>query len=103
MYEQQVYDYLVDHHVGKEHLIKNKDLRVKFGIQSDRALRVIIQRLRESKDYPEVIGSVSGKSGGFYICETRDEVIETINNIKHRANQMLRTTHILNWKLRKQK
>ena len=98
MLERQVYDYLVDYHVGKDKLIKNQDLRVKFGIQSDKALRKVIQNIREDKNFLEVIGSVSGKSGGFYICECEEEIQETIDNIKHRANQMLRMTHILEWK-----
>lgn len=98
MLEKQVYDYLVDYHVGKDKLIKNQDLRVKFGIQSDKALRKVIQNIREDKNFLEVIGSVSGKSGGFYICECEEEIQETIDNIKHRANQMLRMTHILEYK-----
>ena len=98
MLEKQVYDYLVDYHVGKDKLIKNQDLRVKFGIQSDKALRKVIQNIREDKNFLEVIGSVSGKSGGFYVCECEEEIQETIDNIKHRANQMLRMTHILEYK-----
>ena len=98
MLERQVYDYLVDYHVGKDKLIKNQDLRVKFGIQSDKALRKVIQNIREDKNFLEVIGSVSGKSGGFYVCECEEEIQETIDNIKHRANQMLRMTHILEYK-----
>ena len=98
MLEQEIYNYLVDYHVGKDKLIKNQDLRVKFGIHSDKALRKVIQNIRESKEYQEVIGSISGKNGGFYICECEEEIQETIDNIKHRANQMLRMTHILEWK-----
>lgn len=96
--EQEVYDYLILNHVGKENLIKNKDLRLMFNVGSDKALRKIIQNIRESKDYPKVIGSVSGKSGGFYICDNEEEIQETINNIKHRANQMLRMCYVLEWK-----
>ena len=98
MKEQMIYDYLCKYCVGKENLIKNQELRRIFGINSDRALREIIQTIRESKDYRQVIGSLSGKSGGFYVCANDDEIEETINNIKHRANQMLRMTHILEWK-----
>lgn len=96
--EKEVYDYLIANHIGKDNLIKNKKLRMLFNVGSDKALRKIIQNIRESKDYPEVIGSVSGKSGGFYICDNEEEIQETIDNIKHRANQMLRMCHILEWK-----
>lgn len=96
--EKELYNYLTSYCVGKNNLIKNKELRNIFGINSDRALREIIQNIRERKEYPLVVGSISGKCGGFYICATDEEIQETINNIKHRANQMLRMTHILEWK-----
>lgn len=98
MLEKQIYEYLLDYHLGKENLIKNRELRVKFHVGSDRRLREIIQNIRESKDFSKIIGSVSGKSGVFYICETEEEIEETINNIKHRANQMLRMCYVLDWK-----
>lgn len=79
-------------------MIKNRDLRTLFEINSDKAMRKVIQNIREDKEYTKMIGSVSGRSGGFYICVTDEEKEETINNIKHRANQMLRMTHILEWK-----
>ena len=98
MKEELVYNYLCTHHVGKDNLIKNKDLRNLFGINSDKAMRKVIQNIRESKDFTKMVGSISGVKGGFYICITEEEKEETINNIKHRANQMLRMTHILEWK-----
>lgn len=93
--EKEVYEYLVNNHCGKNNLIKNKDLRIKFGINSDKSMRKVIQNIREGKQFLEIIGSVSGSSGGFYCCVTNEEKQETIDNIKHRANQMLRMTHIL--------
>lgn len=100
MVEKEVYDYLIKNHVGRNNMIKNKDLRKKFQINSDKTMRKVIQNIRESKDFPKIIGSVSGKSGGFYICNTKEEIIETIENIKHRANQMYRMCHILEWKMK---
>lgn len=96
--EEKVYEYLCKNHLGKDNLIKNKDLRKLFSINSDKAMRKVIQNIRESRDYPKLVGSLSGQSGGFYICITEEEKEETINNIKHRANQMLRACHILEWK-----
>lgn len=98
MIEQEVYDYLCSNHLGKENLIKNQNLRRLFNIGSDKSMRKVIQNIRESKEYPMMVGSISGKSGGFYICITDLEKEETINNIKHRANQMLRMTKVLEWK-----
>ena len=96
--EERVYDYLVENNQGKENLIKNQTLRGKFQVGSDKAMRKIIQNIREDKSFKRMVGSVSGKAGGFYICCTDEEKEETINNIKHRANQMLRMCHVLEWK-----
>lgn len=100
MLESRVYEYLCEYHRGKDRLIKNKVLRELFGITSDKSMRKVIQDIRESKEFPEIVGSVSGRTGGFYICVTNEEKQETINNIKHRANQMLRMCHVLEWKER---
>ena len=100
--EERVYKYLLENHVGSENLIKNQELRKIFDINSDKAMRRIIQNIRENKEYKKVVGSISGNNGGFYICKNDDEINETIANIKHRANQMLRMTHILKWKKNRQ-
>ena len=96
--EERVYNYLVENHRGKENLIKNQVLRGKFQVGSDKAMRKIIQNIREDKSFKRMVGSVSGVKGGFYICITDEEMEETIDNIKHRANQMLRMCHVLEWK-----
>ena len=96
--EDKIYRYLIEHHIGKDNLIKNQDLRKLFDIKSDKSLRKIIQNIRESKEYYLIIGSVSGKTGGYYICQTEDEIADTIDNIRHRANEMLRMCHVLDWK-----
>lgn len=96
--EEKIYKYLIMNHIGKENLIKNKDLRKLFNIKSDKTLRKKIQNIREDKRYYLIVGSVSGRTGGFYICHTEEEIIDTIDNIRHRANQMLRMCHVLDWK-----
>ena len=101
MIEKLVYEYLCAHHRGKENLIKNQNLRKMFLITSDKSMRQVIQNIRENVEFKEIVGSISGNHGGFYICETEEEMQETINNIKHRANQMLRMTHVLEYKISK--
>ena len=96
--EERVYDYLVENNQGKENLIKNQELRKIFNVTSDKSMRKIIQNIREDKSFKRMVGSVSGVKGGFYICITDEEMEETIDNIKHRANQMLRMCHVLEWK-----
>ncbi len=87
--EEQVYNYLIMNHIGKDNLIKNVDLRKRFNIGSDKSMRKIIQNIREDDDYCLIVGSISGKSGGFYICHTEEEIDDTISNINNRAIQML--------------
>lgn len=99
--EEQVYSYLITKHIGKDNLIKNADLRKRFNIKSDKAMRKVIQNIRENKNYYLIVGSISGRTGGFFICQTEEEIDETINNIRHRANQMHRMCHILEWKKEK--
>lgn len=96
--EERVYNYLIVNNIGKDNLIKNKDLRKKFNIHSDKMMRKVIQNIREEKKFFLMVGSLSGKTGGFYICQTKEEMEETINGIKHRANQMHRMCHVLEWK-----
>ena len=96
--EELVYNYLLSNHIGSNNLIKNKTLRAKFNIASDKAMRKVIQNIREDKRFVFIVGSISGRSGGFFICNCEEEEDLTINNIKHRANQMLRMIHILKWK-----
>lgn len=97
--EQMVYMYLCQNHRGKDSLIKNKELRKLFNINSDKTMRKVIQNIRENKNYKEMIGSVSGRLGGFFTCITDTEKRETINNIKHRAKEMLRMCEILENKM----
>jgi hypothetical protein len=97
--EQMVYMYLCQNHRGKDSLIKNKELRKLFNINSDKTMRKVIQNIRENENYKEMIGSVSGQSGGFFTCITDTEKRETINNIKHRAKEMLRMCEILESKM----
>ncbi len=96
--EEQVYSYLITKHIGKHNLIKNSDLRKMFNIRSDKSMRKVIQNIREDKRYYLIVGSISGTKGGFYICQTEEEMDETINNIKHRAGQMYKMCHVLEWK-----
>lgn len=96
--EEQVYNYLLTNHIGKNNLIKNVDLRKKFNIRSDKSMRKVIQNIREDKKYYMIVGSISGTKGGFFICHTEEEIDETIRNLRHRANQMHVMCHILEWK-----
>lgn len=99
--EEKVYSYLIENHIGKQNLIKNKELRKIFDIKSDKSMRKVIQNIREDTRFYLIVGSVSGKTGGFFICQTTEEIDETTDNIRHRANEMLRMCQILEWKKEK--
>ena len=99
--EEKVYCYLIKNHIGKDNLIKNKDLRKLFDIKSDKSMRKVIQNIRENSKFYLIVGSISGKTGGFFICQTEEEMDDTINNIKQTANEMYRMCHILNSKKEK--
>ena len=45
--EEKVYSYLIENHIGKQNLIKNKELRKIFDIKSDKSMRKVIQNIRE--------------------------------------------------------
>lgn len=96
-----IYNYLCHNHKGKDLMIKNRDLRIKFGIRSDKALRGIIQDIRLDEKYSEIIGSESGTKGGYYICENKEEVDETIANQERRGNAMLESVSPLRRKREK--
>lgn len=74
MLEEQIYSYLLNNHLGRENLIKNKDLRVKFHVNSDKSLRKIIQNIRESEQFSQIIGSVSGKMVDFIFAKVKKKL-----------------------------
>ena len=83
--EEQVYSYLISNHIGKKNLIKNVELRKMFNINSDKSMRKVIQNIRENKDYYLVVWSISGKTGGFYICQTEEEIDEFLSIMENIA------------------
>lgn len=99
--EKEIYEYLLENHKGKENKAKAKDLMKLFNISDHRNFRKIIQDINRDKQFKKLIGAVSSRNGGYYICETQEETLDAINNRKHRANQMLRECHIMNWKYKK--
>ena len=99
--EQEIYDYLCQNCVGKDNMIKNRELRKIFKIGNDKMLRDIIKNIRKDKTKEEVVGSKSGKTGGYWIANTKEDCIETFENLTHRANDIYKTAHIIEWKAEK--
>lgn len=87
--EEQVYNFIIEHCVGKENMIKNSILRKYFPqIKSDKAMRKVIQNIRIDPGFPIFIGSLSGNRGGYYACTNQQEMNETIDNLMKRAYQI---------------
>lgn len=99
--ELEIYKYLLKYHKGKENKVKAKDLMKIFNILDHKTFRKLIQNINRDKQFKKLIGAISSRDGGYYICETKEETLDAINNRKHRANQMLRECHIMDWKYRK--
>ena len=64
----RVYNYLWNHHKGRENGIHASDLRKTLGIQ-ERDLRRITHEINGSPDYPCVVSTV----GSIYICASPEE------------------------------
>lgn len=87
--EEQVYRYIVTKYIGKDNMVKNRQLRAIFKqVKSDKAMRKIIQNIRCDPKFTIFIGSISGKTGGYFACTSREEINDTINNHMRRAYKM---------------
>ena len=93
--EEEIYNYLCKNHVGKDNLINNYELRVKFKILSDKSLRKIIENIRGNDKYKEFIASKAGNKGGYWIATNKSECEETIEHLEKRAMKILETSERL--------
>ena len=99
--EQKIYDYLCQNCRGKDNMVSNRELRKIFNISGDKKLRDIIKNIRKDPKKLEVVGSKSGKTGGYWIANTKSDCIETCENLTHRANDIYKTAHVIKWKAEK--
>lgn len=97
----KLYKYLLENAYGKENRIKSTELMRYFDISDNRTFRKYIQNINADKKYKKLVGAVSSRTGGYFICSSEEEAQEAIKNRQNRANQMLRETHIMKWKYRK--
>lgn len=99
--EEKIYRYITTNCRGKENAQKGAYIRYAIGFTSgDRAFRKEIQNINANKDYPELIGAVSGKGGhaGYFTPLDDEEKEEVIANKRKRANQILKDCYIMDWK-----
>lgn len=98
---KEIYDYITTNCRGKENAQKGAKIRFMLGFKSgDRSFRKRVQEINSSKEFPELIGAVSGSgdTAGYFTPITTEEKQEVINNRRHRANQILKDCHIMEWK-----
>lgn len=100
--EEEVYAYLLNNCWGKQNTQKGYFIRANLGLEiSDRTFRKIIQNINSSKDYMHLIGAVSGKgqNAGYFVATNKQERREVINNITHRAEEMLKNADVMRLKV----
>jgi hypothetical protein len=98
---QEIYNYISINCRGKENATKGSKIRSAVGYRlGDKSFRKVIQDINASKDFPELIGAISGKgeNAGYFIPLTKEEKQEVIDNKRHRANRILYDCHIMEWK-----
>lgn len=89
--KELIYDYLLNNCVGYDNRVKGWQLMNLFNIKDHKTLRGYIQELRNDETIDELIGSVAGKDGGFFIIRNYEEYKDTISHLYLRAMEMLKT------------
>ena len=89
----EIYEYLYVNAQGYDNKIKAKDLMRIFNIMDHKSFRKEIEELRLNG---YLIGSKSGKNGGYFIPKTREEAMTVVLDLKRRANMMLRMVYVMN-------
>lgn len=89
--KELIYDYLTNNCVGYDNRVKGWQLMKLFNIKDHKTLRSYIQELRQDEEIDKMIGSVAGKSGGFFIIENYNEFKDTVDHLYLRAMEMLKT------------
>ena len=98
--ESLIYNYLIANCVGYEHRVKAKTIMKRFDIKDHKTFRSYIQSIREDYQYPRLIGSEAGKSGGYWIIANKQEFEETVHHLYARALEMQKNCKIMKrkWK-----
>lgn len=90
-----IYDYLISECIGYEKRVKGYQLMKLFNINDHKTFRSYIQEIRQSPDFPKLIGSEAGKDGGYFVISNYEEYKMTIEHQYLRAMEMLKTNGIM--------
>ena len=96
----KIYYFLQNNAVGYKKRVKSSVLMKEFNIEDNKSLRRHIEQIRDDMDYELIICSEAGKSGGYWIATTDDEVMETLKHLYKRSMKMLYTYSRLRKKTR---
>ncbi len=97
--EEQIYDYLCKYCVGKDNRVKNYELRKKFNVLGDKSLRKFIENIRLNSDMKEIVASIAGRDGGYWIANSKEDCEETINHLENRARMMVELSEVIQGKM----
>ena len=91
----KIYEYLKKNAVGHKNRVKSGVLMNKFNINNNKVLRSYIEEIRDSDVLQKIVCSEAGKSGGYWIATSQDEVVDTLENLYKRSMKMLYTYSII--------
>lgn len=89
------YDYLREHHYGKENGINREELAKHFGISLNNQ-KSILREINCSRVFPKLVST----SKCIYMCKTKDECEEAIYNERKSALTRLQKSAIMEEKMR---
>ena len=87
----KIYYFLQKKALGYEKRVKSSVLMREFNIEDNKTLRRHIENIRDNMNYELIICSEAGKTGGYWIATTDDEVMETLKHLYKRSMKMLYT------------
>lgn len=97
----EIYEYLKENCVGYENRQTSYKIMGYFGITDNKQFRGYIEEIRQSDVLQKFVCSKAGKNGaGYWLATNKDEVDVTLEHLKLRAKEMLKTYAILRRKAR---
>lgn len=95
-----VYNYLKDNCIGYENRQESWQIMDNFGITDNKEFRYIIKEIRQSERLQKFVCSKSGRNGGYWIPVNNKEIDKTLEDLRLRAMEMLKTYSNLKRKAR---
>ena len=96
--EELLVDYLKNNCIGYDNRQKAYQLMQVVNLKDHKTFRALIEEIRQSKE-TIFICSEAGKTGGYWLPTTKEEVETTIDHLESRAYEMIKTAKILREKV----